>query len=96
MNMECSKDYFDVGRHELKNVVAERKKELASEERRLEIIYDAVDFFKKKMTRYMAELDEIMALSKSDTIVESEPQELELAEAIKDFDVEKYINGNYE
>ena len=58
-------------------------KEPVAEERRLEIIYKAVDFFKKKMVSYMAELDEILALNKIDTMVESEPWELKLAEAIK-------------
>ena len=77
-------------------MVTGRTKELAAEERRFEIIYEAIDFFKKKMARYMAELDEILVLNKSNTIVESEPWELKLAGAIEDFDVEKYMNGEYE
>mmetsp|Transcript_11861 Transcript_11861/g.19232 ORF Transcript_11861/g.19232 Transcript_11861/m.19232 type:complete len:159 (-) Transcript_11861:117-593(-) len=48
MNMECTKDISEVGRTALEDVVEEREKELAAEEKRLSIIYDAVSFYKKK------------------------------------------------
>ena len=96
MNMDCTKDYFDVYHQKLKNMVTECMKELAAEKRKLEIVYKAVDFFKKKMARYMAKLDETLALNTSDTIVESELWEIELAKAVEDFYVEKYTNGEYE
>ena len=84
-----------IQRQELKNVVAEHKKKIAAEERRLGIMYEAVDFL-EKMAWYMAELDDILALNKNDRIVESELCESKLAEAIEVFDEEKCMNDEYD
>ena len=75
--------------------MAEHRKKIAAEERRLEIIYEAVDFL-EKMAWYMAELDDILALNKNDRIVESELCESKLAEAIEVFDEEKCMNDEYD
>lgn len=93
MNMECTRDYFEVGRTELENVVQEREKELADEEKRLSIIYDAVSFYKKKMAAVIVELEEIMSSRR--VIVECEPWEIELNNAISIFDKDKYMSGEY-
>ena len=93
MNMECTRDYFEVGRTELENVVQEREKELADEEKRLCIIYDAVSFYKKKMAAVIVELEEIMSSRR--VIVECEPWEIELNNAISIFDKDKYMSGEY-
>ena len=47
MNMDFTKDIFKVGCTVLGDVVQEREEELAAEEKRRSIIYDAVSFFKK-------------------------------------------------
>lgn len=47
LDRKCVNDLFEVGRSKLKNVVVERQKELAKEERKLRLIYDAVAFFQK-------------------------------------------------
>eukprot|EP00579_Thalassiosira_antarctica_P032918 CAMPEP_0202000074 /NCGR_PEP_ID=MMETSP0905-20130828/6486_1 /ASSEMBLY_ACC=CAM_ASM_000554 /TAXON_ID=420261 /ORGANISM="Thalassiosira antarctica, Strain CCMP982" /LENGTH=203 /DNA_ID=CAMNT_0048556439 /DNA_START=74 /DNA_END=686 /DNA_ORIENTATION=- len=69
------------------------KKELAADEKRLSIIYDAVAFYKKKMAAVIAKLDEV--LSRRRATVECEPLEIELDNAISIFDKDKYTNGEY-
>ena len=93
MNMDCTKDIFKVGCTALEDVVEEREKEIAAEEKRLSIIYDAVSFYRKKMAAVVDELDKVM--SRRRVPVECDPWEIELNNAISIFDKDKYMNGDY-
>ena len=95
MNMECTKEFFEVGRTQLKNVVQERENKIAAEKTRLEIIYDAVAFYKKKMAAVIVELEEVLSRSVPPRIVECEPWEIEIKGAMSMFDKDKYMNGEY-
>ena len=80
MNMDFTKDIFKVGCTVLGDVVQEREEELAAEEKRRSIIYDAVSFF-KKMAAIVDELDKVM--SRRRVTVECDPWEIELNNAIQ-------------
>ena len=79
----------------MKNVVQEREKELADEEKRLSIIYDAVAFYRKKMAAVIVELEEVMLRRERRIPVECAPWEIELDNAMLSFDKDKYMNGEY-
>ena len=93
MNMDTTKDIFKVGYTALEDVVEEREKEIAAEEKRLSIIYDAVSFYRKKMAAVVDELDKVM--SRRRVPVECDPWEIELNNSISIFDKDKYMNGDY-
>ena len=54
------KDYFDKGRVELKDIVKDQKEELNKEEKKIELIYDAVRYFQRRIDANLDTLDQIL------------------------------------
>lgn len=66
---EALRDRDVVGREKLKDIISERQEQRAKEERKLQLIYDSVKFYKRNM---QVNLDEIReTLEKNDGDVES-------------------------
>ena len=78
----CTKHHFDIGREKLKNLVAEREKEITIEEWKIELTHDAVAYYKRKMAAVLKTLEELMARQK---IRESQLWELTMSAAREDF-----------
>jgi phage shock protein A len=79
---------------ELKDVVVERKAELAKEKRKLQILYDSVKYHEHKMKLNVKQLDQVVAELKAGECTEEEQWQIELKESLNDFDEEEYILGN--
>ncbi len=94
MNLECLKDQFVVGTNKLADVVAERKVEIAKENKKLELIYDSVKHFKKKMKANVAQLETII----EETLDEGPRGEEDWAITMRclreTFDEQAYISTN--
>ena len=88
LDRKCIDDQFDIGREKLKNIVVERGKQIAIEERKLELIYDAVAHYKTKMAAVLVELDEVMNRT---TRRELQPWESTILAARKQFDEAAYM-----
>ena len=95
LDRNCLLDYFKVGRAKLDNVIHERKTEIAKERRRLELLYDAVRFYRKKMSATMAELTQVMSDKSNRVLRESQEWEAKTEMATDEFDIETFKNGGY-
>lgn len=91
LNMNCINDQFRSGRKELKNVVEDRRKELAKEERKHNIIYQSVAHYKRCMEVTMAELDDIIKSVELKQRRKLSDWEIENDNEIKAFDVEEFM-----
>ena len=94
VNLECLKNQFVVGTNKLANVVAERKVEIAKENKKLELIYDAVNHFKKKMKVNVAQLDTIIEETMDEGPREEEDWSMTLRSLRETFDEQAYQNTN--
>jgi len=94
VNLECLKNQFVVGTNKLANVVAERKVEIAKENKKLELIYDAVNHFKKKMKANVAQLDTIIEETMDEGPREEEDWSMTLRSLRETFDEQAYQNTN--
>ena len=61
LNKQCTHNQFVEGQKKLKNVAVERNKEREKERRKMQLIWDAVAFFKGKMKLNTLALNEILA-----------------------------------
>ena len=77
----------------MKYIVKEREKKLEKEQRKVELIFDAVRFFDKKTDSNMKKLDGIVNKAAKRVLF---PSEMELAMLMEKYDDEKYINGEYD
>ena len=95
LDKNCLLDYFKVGRAKLENVVQERKTEIAKEKRRLELLYDAVKFYRTKMSATMAELKVVMADKNNRVLRDTQEWEDKADMAMEEFDIDAFKNGDY-
>ena len=58
LNRACLKNQFEVGRKALKNVVRDREIERSKHERKMKLVYDSVDYFRKYQQQEMSNLEE--------------------------------------
>ena len=58
LNRACLKNQFDVGRKILKNVVRDREMERSKHKRKMQLVYDSVDYFRKYQQQEMTNLEE--------------------------------------
>jgi hypothetical protein len=93
LDRECLVDPFVAGRHKLKDVRKERELELAEEQRRITLIYLAVQYFKQKRDKESIQLKATVEqkLNSKDEEREYEEWEVAMKEAMLDFDVNTYL-----
>ena len=91
LNLSCLTNQFKVGEENLKNVVAEQKKELEKERHQLGIIYDSVAYFKNKMKSNREERMKTVKKYKGGYVRELEPWEIRLQGQREAFDQKEYL-----
>ena len=93
VNPECLKNQFVVGNVKVSNVVEERRAEIAKGKKKLELIFDSVRHFKKKMKANVEELSVVI----EDTINNGGCQEEHWAQRIRHlreaFDEKEYVKS---
>lgn len=94
MNLECLKNQFVVGTNKLSDIVKERKEEIAKEEKKLELIYDSVKHFKKKMKANVVELETVIQETMNQGAREEEDWSISLRHLRESFDEQAYLNTN--
>ena len=92
-NREALKDPFAVGKGKLKNIERDRVTELAKEQRRLDIIYNSVTYFKQKAAKNLAELRSINERVWAGNRRELEQCEIDIHREIELFDYQAYLQG---
>jgi len=92
-NRAALKDPFAVGKEKLKNVERDRVTELAKEQRRLDVIYNSVTYFKKKAAKNLAELRSINERIEAGQRRELEQCEVDIRREIEMFDYQAYLKG---
>ena len=96
LDRECLEDRFLVGRGKLSTVVADRKKEIEKDERRLRLIYDAVGFFKCTQQEVMEELRSIVEkIDAGGYDRQQEDWELEAMASMAVYKDDMYLSGGY-
>ena len=92
-NRAALKDNFAVGEELLKNVVRDRRTEIEKEERRFNVIYNSVTYFKRKAAKNLAELRIINEKRRAGERRVLEQCELDNHREIEAFDYEAYLKG---
>ena len=95
LDPKCCKDQFDAGRKKLKNIAKDRAKEREKEQRKMELIWDSVTFFKKKMQINRMSLREVLAKYEEDKNIEKKEWRTEYEKSITIFDEENYLRGQF-
>ena len=87
-------DRFEVGAEMLKNIVEERGKERDLEQKKIELIYDAVRYHKKNMARIAQEIRDTIKLDNQSGEVDDSDWERELGDLLTEFNDEEYLKDN--
>ena len=74
------------------NVVKERGDEIAKEKRKLEMIFDSVKYFKKKMKANIEDINNIVEVTKSGLLREEEDWSKAIESLRESFDETRYMN----
>jgi len=93
-NRAALNDQMAVGERKLKNVVSDRGAEIAKEERRFNVIYNSVTYFKRRAAKNLAELKSINEQVRAGQVRTLEECELEMDRYIEMFDENAYMQGN--
>ena len=93
INMQCTHNQFVEGRKKLKDVAAERGKEREKEQRKIELIWDAVHFFKKKMKKNTLALNEILEKYDKERDVNVKDWEIDYEDSRTLFNEDQYLKG---
>ena len=93
LNKQCTYNQFVEGQKKLLNVAAERNKERDKEKRKMQLIWDAVAFFKGKMKLNGLALNEILEKYAEMRDVKMKDWEIEYDESLTLFDEEQYLAG---
>jgi hypothetical protein len=94
VNLSCLKNQFVVGAEKLVNVVAERKAEITKENKKLELIYDSVNHFKKKMKANVVQLDKVINETIDEGPREEEDWSITLRRLRETFNEQAYLDTN--
>lgn len=89
----CCKDQFVEGLLKLKDVCSDRMKERKKERRKMELIWDAVNYFKKKMETNKLALNEVLADYDRERSLEEKEWEEDYRDSIRMFDEDQYLEG---
>ena len=94
VNLACLKNQLVVGTEKLANVVAERKAEIKKENKKLELIYDSVNHFKKKMKANVVQLDKVINETIDEGPREEEDWSITLRRLRETFNEQAYLDTN--
>ena len=93
INMQCTHNQFVEGRKKLKDIATERMKEREKEQRKIELIWDAVHFFKKKMKKNTLALNEILEKYDEERNVHVKDWEIDYEDSRTLFNEDPYLKG---
>ena len=80
----------------LKNIVEDRGKERDMEQKKIELIYDAVRYHKTNMARIAKEIRDTIELDKQPGVVNDAEWERELGDLMTEFNEEEYLRAEIE
>ena len=92
IDMRCLTNQFVVGDNKLVNVATERKEDIRKEKRKLEIIFDSVKYFKKKMEANIEEIKNVVEETEGNRPREQEGWSIAIENLRQAFDETDYID----